>query len=827
MHLHDSFRECLRGSGRAVVVSGAVGTGKTALLDEFSTWGAEQGAVVLSATGSQTEMALPLGLVTQLARQVVRSTRMEQEIRRLLDDENLSAFTGDPLSNSATRAIAPVLQEISLLLLEVAQYTPVLIAIDDIQYADLPSLYCLSHLIRRMRSTPIMVVLNVCTDRSSGRLPRLLHTEVLRQAHSRHLRLDPLTGDGVRELLEQRPVPLAGPDLPRDVLAASAGNPLLARAFIEDSETAEGSGEQLIGGDAVDQAVLTCLYRLEPQLSTLAEAVAVLGPDATATTAGRMLGIKSETLNGYLGVLEQVGLFRGLQYRHPRMAAAVLQQITAADRAALHAHAARVLHSDDAAATTVARHVMAASQIDAPWLIEVMLAAAESALDRGEPGPALDLLDRLGEYPLDRRQRALTRAIGTRIEWWVNPATATRQLDDLVMAARDGLLPGRHVVALTSQLLWQGRYGEAETVMASFDGEGLDDGELIHHLLILQVSLHYGFPQLLRSFPQLDPIVMCPDRTPDLDAAHGAEFFRHARANEKTLSLALAMLGAVMHAGNLDDVAGETGGMQALVAESSPTGRALIAALNGEIALRRGDPEGAVRHCREALRILPPLGWGVFVGQPLSTLIRAAADLGRLELAAQYLSVPAPPEMLASVTGVRYLYARGRYYLLAGRVHQALVDFLACRDLTSGWPSGIAAVVPWWLDAAQACELLGRREQAGELLRTGLDQPAIETCGHRGLRLSDVPATSSDPSPRRRPPAARHGEDTLLGELSDAERKVASLASKGCTNREIAETLYVTMSTVEQHLTRVYKKLNLSGRNDLRSKLGSAVPQCA
>ncbi|MFH8978145.1 AAA family ATPase [Streptomyces sp. NPDC017890] len=61
---------------------------------------------------------------------------------------------------------------------------------------------------------------------------------------------------------------------------------------------------------------------------------------------------------------------------------------------------------------------------------------------------------------------------------------------------------------------------------------------------------------------------------------------------------------------------------------------------------------------------------------------------------------------------------------------------------------------------------------------------------------------------------AAAGESSAT-ELTDAERRVASLASFGHSNREIARKLFITVSTVEQHLTRVYRKLNVSRRRDL------------
>ncbi|MGK4578836.1 helix-turn-helix transcriptional regulator [Kitasatospora sp. HPMI-4] len=59
----------------------------------------------------------------------------------------------------------------------------------------------------------------------------------------------------------------------------------------------------------------------------------------------------------------------------------------------------------------------------------------------------------------------------------------------------------------------------------------------------------------------------------------------------------------------------------------------------------------------------------------------------------------------------------------------------------------------------------------------------------------------------------------LAGDLSDAERRVASLAALGHTNREIARELFITVSTVEQHLTRVYRKLKVTRRSDLPGEL--------
>lgn len=60
---------------------------------------------------------------------------------------------------------------------------------------------------------------------------------------------------------------------------------------------------------------------------------------------------------------------------------------------------------------------------------------------------------------------------------------------------------------------------------------------------------------------------------------------------------------------------------------------------------------------------------------------------------------------------------------------------------------------------------------------------------------------------------------TGVAALTDGQAAVARLAAAGRTNREIAESLYVTIKTVETHLAAVYRKLAVSGREQLREAL--------
>ena len=117
-------------------------------------------------------------------------------------------------------------------------------------------------------------------------------------------------------------------------------------------------------------------------------------------------------------------------------------------------------------------------------------------------------------------------------------------------------------------------------------------------------------------------------------------------------------------------------------------------------------------------------------------------------------------------------------------------------------------------DLGAALRRAGHRRDAQQVLRHGLD--IADRCG--ALRLArrarqELIATGA--RPRR---AALNGRDAL----TPSERRVAQLAADGLGNREIAQALFVTMRTVEGHLTNTYTKLNIRARSELAAALAAA-----
>ena len=71
------------------------------------------------------------------------------------------------------------------------------------------------------------------------------------------------------------------------------------------------------------------------------------------------------------------------------------------------------------------------------------------------------------------------------------------------------------------------------------------------------------------------------------------------------------------------------------------------------------------------------------------------------------------------------------------------------------------------------------------------------------------------------------GRAPASDELTETERRVAELAAQGRTNKEIAAQLYMGVSTVEAHLSHVYRKLGIRSRTELAGRVATPVDEAA
>jgi DNA-binding CsgD family transcriptional regulator len=120
-------------------------------------------------------------------------------------------------------------------------------------------------------------------------------------------------------------------------------------------------------------------------------------------------------------------------------------------------------------------------------------------------------------------------------------------------------------------------------------------------------------------------------------------------------------------------------------------------------------------------------------------------------------------------------------------------------------------------DLGLAHARLGQRGDASSALHRALDLAGRCGAGYLASRAR-TRLVELGFRPRR---DANTGIDALTG----SQRRVAELAAQGLSNREIAQALFVTVRTVEVHLTATYRKLGLTARKQLRTALAPRDPR--
>jgi DNA-binding CsgD family transcriptional regulator len=116
------------------------------------------------------------------------------------------------------------------------------------------------------------------------------------------------------------------------------------------------------------------------------------------------------------------------------------------------------------------------------------------------------------------------------------------------------------------------------------------------------------------------------------------------------------------------------------------------------------------------------------------------------------------------------------------------------------------------IDLGAALRRGGRRRDAREPLTRGLD--VARRCQAHGLaERAQEELRAAGARPRRL-------DLTGAEALTPMERRTAGLAADGLSNREVAQSLFLTVRTVEMHLTNAYRKLGISSRRELGGALG-------
>jgi DNA-binding CsgD family transcriptional regulator len=916
-YLQGLVTDCLRRKGRIAIITGVAASGKSELLHRLASYSGSFDIRFVMATGSRAERALPFGIIRQLFRSAAPVSGSAQGLALLLEQGAFNDAFADSDVDSVEPTAAQILNGLCAVLLSLSGDSSLVIAIDDVQDADMASLQCLLYLARRIQSLPVLLILT----ESSRAYPRF-RAELLAQPHCRHLALHPLSVDDVSEMIARHrehqpdsPQPIA-----REYHAMAGGNPLLVRALLEDNPTSgHPFGNQHtdtpVPGSAFEQAALRCVYRSAPEVLHVAQALALLSDSASTSVLTQLLGVTAATVAQAICCLEETGLVNGNgDFRHPAGRIAVLKSVPPEERNALHRRAAQFLYLAGSESIRVAQHLVAADEVDEPWEHGVLEEAAEAALGDGKPEFAVKCLRLSYRASKEEGQRANTKALLTRAEWRVNPRMASRHLPGLMEAISTGQVTGRSAASAIKYMVLHGKLNEAITTL-DYLGKNWDDLDWALELNLAMDWLVLAHPPLADRMPTLPvatgSVELPPAITgPKLQAgrvltevmrggtrfrqqngrskaiANANQILQRSQLDDRTIELTLTALLALLYMDQADKAASWIEALRNRAPTSiAPSWQAIFSWVQAETSLRLGNLEAAESLGQAALTEMPPENWGIIIGGPLATLIQTALALGKYDEANAYLSRPVPDSMFQSIFGLLYLAARGRYDLSSNHADIALSNFQVCGDLIAEWQVTSPAVVTWRTDAAQALIMLGDQHQAKELAEAQLQIAGHSYARTRAMSLR-ILALASDP--RQRGQMLREAVDLLqgtgdrlelayaftdlsathhaLGEftrarltrrrayqlaqeckarplfetlqatsydgpassgpnlpteggsstsLSEAERRVAVLAAEGHTNREIARKLYITVSTVEQHLTRIYRKLNVSQRSEL------------
>jgi ATP/maltotriose-dependent transcriptional regulator MalT len=919
------------GAGSLLLIQGPAGIGKTRLLEATVSMARADGLEVAAARAGELERDFPFGVVRQLFEPLVAAVPDRERSDLLAGAAGLGASVLGDLPPSDRPVLGSDVSYARLhglywLTSNLAARKPLVIAVDDAQWADQPSLRFLAYLARRIQGLPALIVVARRANEPASEAE--LFEEAETGSHARIVKPAPLSEHAVAHLVRGALASGAHDRFCSACRRASGGNPFFLRELLQALREAgvEGRAEEAaqvseVAPETVARAVLRRLRRLPEDAGRLARAVAILGDGAEPRLAAQLAQVDELSAAEAADVLGRVGIFRtatSMEFSHPIVRAAVYAGMGAADRAREHAAAARLLTDQGADPDRVATQLLATEPSGEAWTVELLRNAAAASVARGAPDVALSYLERVLSEPLDRELRAdVLLQLGMAEVEARPPPHGTEHLKQALALTEDHRKRARISLAIARGLFPLGDFpGAAEALEQPLSELGAADRDLTQQLeaqlLIACMAGLHTFPRVHRRLASLleqalageldDPMLLTyvsTFATTVLEpAATGAELASKALAARRLAAgpdlitfsfvpLTLAFADRLEPAIQVVD--------EALV-EARRTGSVALfafgSAIRSHLAWRLGSVTVAEADARTALAVSGVRDAQFALPFVIMGLVDALVERGEVDEASKMITdngIGGPLPELFHLNFV--LESRGRLRLAQGRAQEALADLRECGRRTEAWAITNPGFIPWRSTTALALASLGDRGKAFELamkevdlgrrfgvprelgiaLRaaglvkggpdgTALLQEAVEVlesspaaleraraqidlgaalrrAGHRrdareplrkGLDLArrcgatalaerghtELVATGA--RPRR---AVLSGVDALTA----SERRVAGMAARGLSNREIAEALFVTEKTIEWHLHQAYGKLDIKSRTQLAGALEGAA----
>lgn len=922
-----ALSEAADGDGRLLVIVGPAGIGKTRLLDATRQLAEDRGVRVLTARGGRLERDFAYGVVRQLLERVVAgATPAAREALLAGPAAHAGRALGLDVGGEDEVRVADdqafvVRHGLYWLLSNLALDGPVLVAVDDVQWADSPSLRLLAYLTRRLDGAALMVAVTARSDDETAD-DRVL-AELTDEPVARRITPTPLSLHATVALLR-------GEDAEVDTSFAAAcqtatgGNPFLLHELrtalhADDIAPIAANAHRVVGlgPSTVARSLILRIGSISPAAVAVARAVAVLGASTEPADAAELAGVDRSTALGALDGLVRAGVLatdRPLRFSHPILRDAVYHDLSLGDRERLHDAAARRLLQFGAPASAVAVHLLAISGRGSTESVQTLRTAAVTALGQGAADLATRYLQRALEEPPDAPDLAAVHGELGRAAWLAgeDPARAVAHLRTALTDTTDEQARPALAIALARAVFSTGDVTGAAPILEDELARPVDLPREDRLTLEAELGsihlLHQGTPEHGRrilAFADLPGDTVAEmlaltnvaawywlQGTAEQVSTVGRRALGQGRAVAAAGSDSIAILQAAWTGCYADDFVTAQDTIAATLADARRTGSVFgltcSSAMASIIAYRRGDIALAETSARDGMTVpgLPP-----FVHPTLhAVLAMALVERGELEEADQLMTDSwVGPFLPLLVQMTPAFWALGRLRMAQGRPDEARDAFLEGLDRdhqTFVHNPG----VPWRTEAALALLALGERDEALRLVaedehdvrrwgtesslgvwlhaaaRTESDhehavgrfEEALEVLDRSPARLSHA-LTVVDLGVRLRraglPVRARehlqegleraracgatalvrraHEELLVAGArprrlsftgvdaLTASERRICVLAAEGRSNRDIAQELFVTPKTVENHLGRAYTKLGISTREALAQALAA------
>ena len=366
------------GAGQVVLLSGEAGIGKTAVAAEAASYGRERGARVLWASCWQGEGVPGYWPWVQVARALLDPGTPGVASRLLegVEPDGLGAGDDSDAQPAADGDGGPpeagrfqLFDELTSALLAEAEARPIVVVLDDLQWADVSSALLLGFLARRLRGSRLLVI-GTLRDGDLERGGRLAAALAEVASAGAVVPLAPLSGPEVGELVAATLGRDADPGLVEEISARTGGNPFFVREMSR-LLLARGADAGLPIG--VSEAVERRLERLGPDSGSALRAAALIGTEVPAALLARVARVPDSAATDLLdeavraqvlqAPTEPLGPYR---FAHDLFREAIDQRLGAATRAALHLEIALALEAVREAGGTVpaarlARHYVLAA----------------------------------------------------------------------------------------------------------------------------------------------------------------------------------------------------------------------------------------------------------------------------------------------------------------------------------------------------------------------------------------------------------------------------------------------------------------------------------